>query len=421
VNIDALPLSRKQIISIVESQQTPQLALWTGAVAAGKTVASLVAFLIALADPPKSGLVVMVGRTLQTIERNLLDPLMDERLFGDLAGLVYHTAGSNTAVILGKTVHLIGASDIRAEGRIRGATIGLAYIDEATLLPETFWIMMMSRLRVPGARLFATTNPSNPAHWLRRDFLLRATDVGMLHWHFTLDDNPYLEASFVERLKKQHTGLYFKRFILGEWIAAEGVVYDMWDPDVHVLDVLPPIVSWLGVGIDHGTKAPFSAILLGLGADQCLYLVDEWRWDSRQQHRQLTDLEYSQRLRDWLLTVRLPASDLRGVRPQFVIIDPSAASFRTQLYQDGMSPVLADNAVIPGIMLMSSLLGAGKLRVSRRCKGFIDEISGYSWDDRAAALGEDKPVKADDHSLDAARYVCLTTRQLWHNVIPLTA
>jgi len=421
VNLDALPLSRKQIVSIVEAQRTEQLALWTGAVAAGKTIASLIAFLIALPDAPQSGIVCMVGRTLQTIERNLLDPLQDERIFGPLAHQVHHTPGSNTAVILGRTVHLIGASDVRAEGRIRGVTVALAYVDEATLLPEAFWVMMMSRLRVKGAKLFATTNPAGPAHWLRRDYILRAGDVGMRHWHFTLDDNPGLPPGFVERLKKQYVGLFYKRFIEGLWIAAEGAVYDMWDPDLHVVDVIPPIVSWLGVGIDHGIKNPFAAMLLGLGVNNCLYLVDEWRWDSRQRHRQLTDVEYSARVRGWLQNVQLPASTMRGVRPQYVIVDPSAAGFRQQLYTDGLSPVLADNSVLDGIRLVSSVLGAGKLRVSRRCEGFIAEIGGYSWDDKAALKGEDKPIKVDDHSLDATRYVLKTTQQLWHTHVQLAA
>ena len=418
--LDTLPLSRKQAVSIVEAMGTPQIALWTGAVAAGKTVASLLAFLMAVAEAPDSGLIVMVGYTLQSIERNLLDPLQDERLFGEFAAQVHHTTGSTAATILGRTVHLIGASDTRAEARIRGATIGLAYMDEATLIPESFWVMMLSRLRVPNAKLLATTNPSNPSHWLRRDYILRAGEVGMRHWHFTLDDNPGLPADFVERLKQQYTGLFYKRFIEGRWIAAEGVVYDMWDPDVHVVDILPPMARWLGLGVDHGTVAPFVALLLGLGVNNKLYLAAEWRYDSRQAHGQLTDAQYSERLRNWLLTVPIPASQLRGVRPEFVIVDPEAAGFRRQLHYDGLSPVLADNSVLPGIMLMSTLLGRRDLLVHRSCQGWIDEVGGYSWDDRAAQMGQDKPIKADDHSLDAGRYATVTTKAMWQSSVPLS-
>lgn len=430
-NLDSLPLSRKQIVSVVEAQRTPQLALWTGAVAAGKTVASLLAFLIAITDAPRSGLVVMVGRTLQTIERNLLDPLQDERLFAAFASHVHHTPGSNTAVILGRTVHLIGASDIRAEGRIRGATVGLAYIDEATLLPESFWVMMMSRLRVVGAKLFATTNPSNPSHWLRRDYILRAGDVGMRHWHFTLDDNPGLPEGFVDRLKQQHVGLYYRRFILGEWIAAEGSIYSMFDPDVHVVDIVPPVTQWLCAGIDYGQTHPFHATLLGLGADrdeqtgarrECLYAVSEFRWDSRQRHRNLTDPEFSAKVREWLSSVRFPGTRLHGPVPQYLVIDPAAASFKVQCAQDGWSIADADNSVLDGIRVVSSLLATGRLKFSRHgVPSLLEELPGYAWDDKATERGEDKPIKADDDGCDSLRYAVKTTQGLWHSRIPLAA
>lgn len=430
LNLDALPLSRKQIVSIVEAQQTPQLALWMGAVASGKTFASLFAFLVALKDAPASGLIVMVGRTLQTIERNLLDPLQDERLFGIFADEVHHTPGSSTAVILGKTVHLIGAADARAEGRIRGATVALAYVDEATLVPESFWVMMMSRLRTAGAKLFATTNPASPAHWLRRDFILRAEDVGMRYWHFTLDDNPGLPEGFADRLKRQHAGLYYRRFILGEWVAAEGSIYSMFDPDVHVIDIIPPITQWVCVGIDYGSTNPFHATLLGIGAEndkhgqrqECLYAVAEWRWDSRQRHRALTDVEYSRKLREWLTTVRFPGTRLHGPTPERLVIDPSAASFKTQCYQDGWSVVDGDNSVLDGIRLVSSLLAAERLKFSRSgCPELLNELPGYAWDDQASLRGEDKPIKADDHGCDSLRYGVKTTQGLWFNRIRLAA
>jgi PBSX family phage terminase large subunit len=430
LNLDSLPLSRKQITSIVEAQSTPQLALWSGAVAAGKTIASLLAFLITITTAPESGLVVMVGRTLQTIERNLIDPLQDARLFGPLARHVHHTPGSSTAVILGRTVHLIGAADSRAEGRIRGSTIALAYIDEASLLPEAFWVMMLSRLRVPGAKLFATTNPASPAHYLRRDYILRSAEVGMRYWHFTLNDNPGLEPEFVERLKRQYVGLYYRRFILGEWIAAEGSIYSMFDPDLHVIDIVPPITQWVAVGIDYGSTNPFHATLLGVGAEndehgqrqECLYAVSEWRWDSRQRHRALTDVEYSRKLREWLASVRFPGTRLHGPAPEYLVIDPSAASFKTQCFQDGWNVVDGDNSVLDGIRLVSSLLAAKRLKFSRSgCPELLDELPGYAWDDQASLRGEDKPIKSADHGCDSLRYGVKTTQGLWHNRIRLAA
>jgi len=399
-------LSRKQIRSIVESQSTPQIALWSGAVSSGKTIASLLAFLVALTVAPSHGLIVIMGKTKDTIERNLIETLQSPLLFGPLAAHVHHTRGSNTATILGRTVHLIGANDIRAEDRIRGMTIALAYVDEATLVPYGFWMMLLSRLRVPGAKLFATTNPDGPGHWLRKGFILKADEVGMRHWHFHLGDNPSLTTDYVDRLKRQYVGLWSRRYINGEWCLAEGAVYDMWNPDRHIVDILPQITRWIGLGIDYGTTNPFAAELLGLGVDGRLYLTNEYRYDSKLSHRSKTDAEYSQAITGWL-------DDLQ-VWPEWTVVDPSAASFVQQLYRDGrVTPRLADNSVLDGIRTVSSLIAGDQFRSHRSCTGWNDEIPGYSWDPDKALKGEDAPIKAGDHSLDAGRYTIHTTQPVW--------
>jgi PBSX family phage terminase large subunit len=418
VDLASLPLSRKQLKSIAQSARH-RISIWSGAIRSGKTIASLVAFLIALSVAPSTGLVIIAGRSLQTIERNLIDPLQDEALFGVFSKHVQHTRGSTTAVILGRTVHLVGAADARAEGRLRGASVCLAIADEITLLPEAFFKQLLGRLSVPGARLIGTTNPDSSAHWLKRDFIDRADFLGIGHWHFTLDDNPSLTVAYVESIKAEYGEgtLFYKRFIEGRWIAAEGAVFDMWDEDRHIVDTLPQIYKWVALGVDYGTQNPFHATLLGLGQDRRLYVASEWRYDGRHQRRQLTDAEYSQRLRAWLTDV----PGIGPVRPQFVTVDPSAASFVTQLRRDKLTPTPANNAVLDGIRTMSTLLVAGKLLVHSSCKGLIAEMPGYAWDDKAAEKGEDKPIKVADHGIDACRYSLFTTRALWQRHLALTA
>lgn len=419
-------LSPAQIRSIADAQA--RINIWSGAIRSGKTVSSLLRWLMYVADAPLGELVV-VAKTSQTAMRNVFAPLQDYALFGELASQTHYTAGAPYATILGRRVWVIGANDVRSESRLRGLTCAGAYVDEATLVPQAFWTQLLGRMSVPGAKLFATTNPDNPQHWLRRDFMLREGQLNLRSWHFTLDDNPALEEDYKADIKAEFTGLFYRRFVLGEWIAAEGAVYDMWDPTIHIVDLLPPISQWIGVGIDYGTTAPFAALLLGLssvgggvnGDQSCLYLVDEWRWDSRQQHRQLSDVEYSQKVRDWITNVRFPGTRLYGPTPQHWVVDPSATSFRVQLYNDGLSTVAADNAVMDGIRLISTLLAARRLKVSRTCDGWISEVGGYSWDDRAALLGEDKPIKANDHSLDSGRYVAFTTRGVWQHQLHLAA
>ncbi|MGW4639568.1 PBSX family phage terminase large subunit [Sphaerisporangium sp. NPDC004334] len=401
------------------AQSTARINLWSGAIRSGKTIASLLRWLMYIAKAPRGGHLAIVGKTADTISRNVFEPLMDPALTGPIANRIHHTRGAPTAKILGRRVEIISANDVRAESRLRGMTCAGAYVDEATLIPEAFWDQLLARLSVPGAQLFATTNPDAPNHWLRKRFILRANELDMRYFHFTLDDNPALDPVYVANLKAEYTGLWYKRFILGLWVMAEGAIYDAWDPDRMIVKTLPMMERWLGVGIDYGTTNPFAALLAGVSTpdhegQRRIYLASEYRYDSRAMRRQMTDAEYSKALLDWLDNI--PDSygtGTKGVRPEWTIVDPSAASFVAQLYRDGLAPTLADNSVLDGIRTVSNLIAADQLRVHQSCTGWTGEVGSYAWDDRRAEKGEDAPVKVDDHSLDGSRYVLHTTQAVW--------
>ena len=165
MNLD-LPMSDDQLTSLRGA--TGRVNIWDGAIRTGKTIASLVAFLIFVATAPYGGQLVVVARTRDSAYRNIFAVLMDPTLFGPIARFVSYTSGAPTAQILGRTVFVIGASDAKAEKVIRGMTIVGAYVDEVTVIPEEFFTQLLGRMSVPGARMFGTTNPDNPSHWLKR-------------------------------------------------------------------------------------------------------------------------------------------------------------------------------------------------------------------------------------------------------------
>lgn len=407
-----LRLSQPQADSIRDA--TARINLWEGAVRSGKTIASLISWLQFVPHAPIDGELLMIGRTRETAGRNLIAVLTGP-LFGRFAGYVSYTRGAPTATILGRLVHVMGANDVSAETRIRGLTVAGAYVDEATVVPEVFWQQLVARMSVRGARLFATTNPDSPNHWLKKDWIDRK-DPALRAWHFVLDDNHALEPAFVAYLKRQYTGLWYQRFILGRWVLAEGAVYDMFDRRRHVIHPrrIPAIQTWLATGVDYGTTNPFHAVIIGIGVDGRLYVVSEWRHDARKALRQMTDAEYSRAYRTWLSTrVPIPQTDGHGVTPRYHVIDPSATSFRVQLHRDGIASWPADNSVLDGIRNVSSLLSTDQLAFSAACKATIDEMQGYAWDDKAQAKGEDKPLKVNDHGPDAVRYGLHTTRNDW--------
>ncbi|WP_350347252.1 phage terminase large subunit [Agromyces sp. G08B096] len=407
-----------------------------GAIRSGKTIVSLLRFLIAVVFA-RGGAIVVVARTRDSAYRNVFAPLMDPALFGRLAFLVSYNSGAPTAKILGRTVHVLGASDAKAEKVLRGLTVALAYVDEVTVIPEEFFTQLLGRMSPPNAQLFGTTNPDSPAHWLKVKFLDRiGTDlVGWVSFHFTLDDNPGLTEQYKLSIKAEFTGLWYKRFVLGEWVAAEGAIFDMWDPDIHTIpwDDLPEMQELIAVGVDYGTTNPTAAIILGISAEhdgygrprRRLFFVDEFRHDSKTAQQKLTDAQLSERLRAWLDENHLPPSTGTRLRPRYVILDPSAASFMVQLHSDGVTAAQADNEVLYGIRTVASLLAAGKLLVARPttqnpdrgCPGFIAEAPGYAWDPEATLKGVDKPIKVADHSLDGGRYSVVTTERIWRSRI----
>ena len=233
---------------------TGRINIWEGATRGGKTFASLFRWFAYIADraSPK-GELAMVGRTRETIGTNALLQMQNPALFGNAAMTVKYTLGAPAATILDRRVHLYGANDVQAETKIRGATFAGMYGDELTILPREFVLQAFNRLSVPGSKFFGTTNPGPSAHWLRKDFLLRADEPGMnlRQFHFNLDDNPSLTDEVKAGIKATNTGMYYRRFVLGEWCNAEGAVYQMFDADRHVVDICPVITRWLACGIDY--------------------------------------------------------------------------------------------------------------------------------------------------------------------------
>jgi PBSX family phage terminase large subunit len=372
-----------------------RLNIWEGSVSSSKTVTTFFSWVDFVINGP-SGELIMVGKTERTLKRNIIDPLV--LMYGsrniDTSG-----SGKGEIHIFGRRVYLVGANDERAEQKIRGASFVGAYCDEITLYPESFWVMLLSRLRSPGARLYGTTNPDGPYHWLKVNYL----DKGLPHlkkWHFTLDDNPYLDPAYVSALKQEYTGLWYRRFILGEWCLAEGAVYDMWDETKHILDKPPAgLADSYMIGIDYGTNNPCVFLKIGVRGDT-VTVEQEYYYSSTEKGKQLTDQQYSAKLKEFV----------GNFQPRTIIIDPSAASFKVQLRNDGFHNLRdADNSVIDGIRLVSSMLQAGKLKVCKCCPNLIKEFSSYVWDAKKQEKGLDEPVKKFDHALDALRYALQTT------------
>lgn len=389
-----LPLSEAQAASIRDGNA--RVNLWEGQVRSGKTLASLLWWADRVARHDGNGELLMVGKTERTVKRNIIGPLTD--MLGTAAVSLQQGAGEVT--IFGRRVYIVGANDERAETKIRGGTFARVYGDELTLWPESFYRMTLSRMSTPGAQFGATTNPDAPLHFVKTTIIDRADELGYRVFRFTMRDNPALSEEFIDAISAEYTGLWRKRFIEGLWVLAEGVIWDGFDSDIHTIRKVPPDVEFgrYTLGIDYGTSNPFVALLVGDGSDGRKYVLNEWRWDSRQQGRQMTDAQYSKSLGEWM--------GAKGIYPTVAYVDPSAASFILQLSQDhGWAVMPAENAVDDGLRTVAKCIVSDRLRILEpQCHQTVMEIQGYSWDQKAQEKGIDQPIKKADHGPDALRY-----------------
>lgn len=386
-------LSQKQIESFQQSDA--RINIFEGPVRAGKSFIALLRWIeFCRSGPP--GALILCGKTDKTIKRNIIIPMQD--LVGSA---VKYSIGKGEVQMYGRTMYVVGANDDRSEAKIRGSEFAGALIDEFTVLPETFCKMLLSRLSIPGAQLFASTNPDSPFHWVKRDFIDRKEELNCKVFSFSIDDNPSLSEEYKADLKREYQGLWYKRYIEGLWVMAEGAVYDFFDEDIHVIDYPKDSATEYIIGVDYGTTNPCVFVLIGTNPYSYprIWCEQEYYYDSRKTLKQKSDYEYAQDLIKFI--------DYRDIKA--IYIDPSAASFRQELRRCGVSNIRdAVNDVIPGIRYQGTLLSSGAYKICKDCQETTKEYSTYVWDSKAAERGEDKPVKQNDHAKDAERYALYT-------------
>ena len=393
-------LSDKQKFSIRTSNK--RINIWEGSVRSSKTVASIIRLVKEIGSNIE-GDGFILGRTERTVYRNVVKPLMDyvgsdatyNRAYGELR-------------LWGRTMFVFGSNDKNAESKLRGMTAAIGYGDELTLIHEDLFRTALGRLSIEGAKFFGTTNPAGPKHWFKREWLDRSEYLDIAVFHFQLEDNIHLPKSYVDALKKEYTGVWYKRFILGLWVAAEGLVYDMFDEEKHVIPKAPHKNDIAGIvlGVDYGTTNPFVIVSLAFNKDLTkIWCIDEFVYDSTKTGRQKTDAHYREDV--YAFAKRQPKW------PLAMIVDPSAASFKVEMRRpppDGLNGLVcydADNSVADGIRNHARLLASGVYSILSKCVNTWEDYYAYLWDEHATEKGKDAPIKDNDHTKDAERYALM--------------
>lgn len=391
-------LSEKQA-EILDFVVSDDLALiCDGAVRTGKTMVMSSGFLIWAMEYFDRTNFGICGKTVQSAERNVLKPLTENK------SLPYSMEYKVTTKIL--TVrcgakenwfYIFGGKDESSYMLIQGITLAGVLFDEVALMPKSFVEQAMSRaISFEHPKYWFNCNPGSPNHWFYKEWILPEKQ-GVRRLHFLLEDNPILTERMIERTKALYTGVFYRRYIGGEWCVAEGLVYEQFRPEDMTFTELPEAQYAYFISVDYGTLNPCSMGLWAVNrAAGVAYRVREYYYSGREKHRQLTDEEYYSEL-----------ETLAGELPiQYVIVDPSAASFITTIRRHERFAVRkADNDVLNGIRTVASLLERKRLLISSTCQDAIREFGLYSWDSDAA---QDAVIKENDHAMDDIRYFVMT-------------
>lgn len=401
-----------------------------GAIRSGKTVSMSLSFVFWAMENYNGQNFIMAGKTISSFQRNVLSNLktmLNSRGYH----WIYHISGETPNMLevsRGKHTnyfYVFGGKDEGSQDIVQGITAAGAFFDEVALMPESFVNQATGRCSVDGSKYWFNCNPDGPYHWFKVNWIDKAIGYlgkakakqlkkeadqkgekldlkKLLYVHFTMDDNLSLSEEIKARYRSMYSGVFFKRYIKGLWAMAEGIIYDMFDIDRHVQKISKFAGKLIDggryVSIDYGTQNATVFLLWNKGIDGKWYCIREYYYSGRDKGTQKTDSEYADDLIGWLEDTPIKA----------VIVDPSAASFITELRKRGFNVIQADNDVEDGIRFVAALLNKGKIIFSSSCENTIKEFASYIWDPKAADRGEDKPIKQHDHAMDAVRYFCYT-------------
>lgn len=397
--------SRRQLLSMLWWQQPRykdrDAIIADGSIRSGKTVSMTVGYILWSMSCFDKQSFAICGKTIESLRRNVILHLR-EWLPGDF--IIAEKRNENRLIIQTadgreNSYHLFGGRDESSYMLIQGMTLAGVMFDEVALMPRSFVEQACARCSVPSSKYWFNCNPHSPEHWFYKEWVKNHKKKNALRLHFTMDDNLALDPKIKARYESMYTGVFYQRYIKGLWVLAEGIIYQAFNKETSVVPTEPRPYSKYIVSMDYGIQNPTAMLLFGL-CDGIWYQVDEFYHSGRDTGRQKTDEEYYDDLCE--LVGDLPVREL--------IIDPSASSFIALVRKHKRFRVRkANNDVLDGIQHTATMIQEQRLLVNDCCEHTIQEYGLYSWQEKSTG-GADKPIKENDHAMDATRYFVNTTK-----------
>ena len=372
-----------------------------GSIRSGKTVSMSLSFVMWAMETFDGQNFGMCGKTIGSFRRNVL-MLLKLMLRSRGYKVKDHRADNMVEISFKGKInyfYIFGGKDERSQDLIQGITLAGVLFDEVALMPESFVNQATGRCSVDGSKFWFNCNPDGPYHWFKVNWIDKAAEKNLLYLHFTMDDNLSLSEKIKARYAALYSGVFYQRYILGLWVVAEGIIYDMFDAAKHVIEsVTETLTDKCYVSCDYGTQNATVFLMWQQGISGKWYCIDEYYYSGRDETTQKTDNAYADDLEKFIGDKEVKA----------VIVDPSAASFIALLRERGIKVRKARNDVLDGIRFTGTQLNTGNIAFLNVCENTIKEFGSYIWDSKACERGEDKPIKQHDHAMDAVRYFCYT-------------
>ena len=377
-----------------------------GSIRSGKTVSMAFSFAVWAMENFNGQKFAMSGKTIGSLRRNCIGTMKRQL---KARGYAVEEKRFDNLIIVSKgdvanEFYLFGGKDEASQDIVQGITLAGAFFDEVALMPESFVNQATARCSVDGSKWWFNCNPRGPQHWFYQKWIRKAKKRRLVYLHFTMDDNLTLTQRIRKRYMSQYVGVFFSRYIKGLWVMAEGLIYDMFNEKVHVLEKPPDTEGDYYISADYGIQnATVFLLWRKVKQKRRWCALREYYYSGRDKGKQKTVAE----LVDGMESI-LPEEDGKIIKPRLVIIDPSATALKVELRKRGYKVKAADNDVLDGIADVGSALQDMLIVFCKCCTNTVAEFGTYIWDHKAADRGEDKPVKVKDHGMDATRYFVRT-------------
>lgn len=390
-----------------------RINLLTGSVRSGKTWISLLKWALFVGKMPVNAEFIMIGKTITALNRNCLGLL--QTLVG--SNNFQYSTSNKKAALFGRTIWLEGANDERAESKIRGMTLGGAYVDELTQIPQGFYTMLLSRLSVKNAKLYATTNPDTPSHWVKTD-IIDNDELDKKVWEFKFDDNEILKREneeYFENLKKEYRSMgdvFYQRFILGLWVVAEGLIYKQFANNSEMfikddtIDEKGNRINFLivSIGIDYGaTKGETELKATGITP----YFKEVWTIDEEKMNGLYAPKDFYEVFVRFYKRVVAKYGKVTHAFADYGALGQVLTYGLNRYLQENRIPIQVDDCIkgqiIDRIYLDNMLFAQGRRYLLRSCVYLKEAYEQAVWDEKVPDTRlDDGTTPIDD--LDAHEY-----------------